>query len=108
MIVCSCNVLSEAQGALTKFDRTAREHTAKSRERAGAAISPFPGGAGLGSSVLKGRIHLRALARRCSLRGRVDGIERLARGHEQAIALGTAEADVAADLGQADAADELA
>ena len=38
----------------------------------------------------------------------VEGVERLARRHEQAVALGPAEADVAADLGQADAADQLA
>ena len=34
-------------------------------------------------------------------------VKRLARGHEQAVALRAAEADVAADLGQADAADQL-
>src|SRR5262249_49776742 len=38
----------------------------------------------------------------------IDGVERLARSHEQAIALGSTEADVAAHLGQTDAADELA
>src|SRR6266446_10279429 len=43
-----------------------------------------------------------------ALGGGVDGVERLARGHEQAVALGAAEADVAAHLGQADAADQLA
>src|SRR6202158_2623432 len=43
-----------------------------------------------------------------ALRGGVDRVERLARGHEQAVALGPAEADVAADLGQPDAPDELA
>src|SRR6266567_7531459 len=47
-------------------------------------------------------------ARGGALRGGVDGVERLARCHEQAVALGAAEADVAAHLGQADAADELA
>src|SRR6266849_1570383 len=47
-------------------------------------------------------------ARSCALRGGIHGVERLARGHEQAVALGTAEADVAAHLGQADAAEELA
>src|SRR5439155_20308657 len=35
-------------------------------------------------------------------------IERLARGHEQAIALGATEADVAAHFGQTNAADQLA
>src|SRR5262245_19125818 len=39
---------------------------------------------------------------------RVHRIERLARSHEQAVALGAAEADVAADFGQANAADQLA
>src|SRR3954453_4886714 len=48
------------------------------------------------------------LARACALRGRVHRIERLARGHEQAVALGAAEADVAAHFGQPDAAEELA
>src|SRR6266571_6067649 len=38
----------------------------------------------------------------------VDRVERLAGGHEQAVALGAAEADVAADLREADASDELA
>src|SRR5207253_1459350 len=47
-------------------------------------------------------------ARCCALRGGIHGVERLARGHEQAVALGAAEADVAAHLGQADATDELA
>src|SRR5438105_15947084 len=47
-------------------------------------------------------------ARCCALRGGIHGVERLARGHEQAVALGAAEADVAAHLGQADPADELA
>src|SRR5262245_65455451 len=37
----------------------------------------------------------------------VDGVERLAGGHEKSVALGPAEADVAADLGKPDAADEL-
>src|SRR5262249_32171387 len=59
------------------------------------------------------RRHRRELSRlrsagRRSLRVHVYGVERLARGHEQAIALGTAEADVAADLGQADAPDQFA
>src|SRR5205807_904910 len=47
-------------------------------------------------------------ARSCALRGGIHGIERLARGHEQTVALGAAEADVAAYLGQTDTADELA
>src|SRR6202163_5160044 len=47
-------------------------------------------------------------ARPCALRGGIHGVERLARGHEQAVALGAAKADVAAHLGQADPADELA
>src|SRR5258708_31976589 len=42
-----------------------------------------------------------------ALRGGIHRVERLARGHEQAVALGAAEADVAAHLGQADAADQL-
>src|SRR5438876_12359458 len=47
-------------------------------------------------------------ARCCALRGGIYRVERLARGHEQPVALGAAEADVAAHLGQADPADELA
>src|SRR5882762_3178969 len=50
----------------------------------------------------------RRLRRRGALRGDVERVERLAPAHEQAVALGTAEADVGADLGEADAADELA
>ena len=46
--------------------------------------------------------------RRGPLRARVHRIQRLAGGHEQAVALRAAEADVAADLGQADAPDQLA
>jgi hypothetical protein len=42
------------------------------------------------------------------LRGEIDRVERLARGHEQPVALWAAEADVAADLRQTDAADQLA
>src|ERR1700676_2991595 len=48
------------------------------------------------------------LAGSCALRGGIHGVERLARGHDQAVALGAAEADVAAHFGQADPADELA
>jgi len=48
-------------------------------------------------STLKMRARL---ARRGALRGRVDGVQRLAAGHEEPIALGPAEADVAADLRQ--------
>src|SRR5438128_3141715 len=47
-------------------------------------------------------------ARPRALRRRVDRVERLAGGHEQAVALGAAEADVAADLREADASDQLA
>src|SRR4051812_8328088 len=47
-------------------------------------------------------------ARRSPLRIHEDGIERLARRHEEPVALGTAEADVAAHLGQADAPEQLA
>src|SRR5688572_27731998 len=49
-----------------------------------------------------------ALAGCGALRGRVHRVERLARGHEEPVALRPAEADVAADLRQADAPDELA
>src|SRR6202165_157305 len=44
----------------------------------------------------------------CTLRARIHGVERLARGHEQAVALGAAETDVAAHFGQANPADQLA
>src|SRR5439155_8996281 len=47
------------------------------------------------------------LSRAGALRGGVDRVERLARRHEQTVPLGTAEADVAADLRQPDATDEL-
>ena len=43
-----------------------------------------------------------------TLRFDVDGVQRLAAGHEQAVALGAAEADVAADLRQQDLADARA
>src|SRR5689334_11717918 len=49
-----------------------------------------------------------ALARRGALCRREHRVQRLARRHEQAIALRAAEAHVAADLRQANAADELA
>jgi hypothetical protein len=42
------------------------------------------------------------------LGGGIHGVERLARDHEQAVALGAAKADVAAHLRQADPADQLA
>src|ERR1700692_268550 len=47
-------------------------------------------------------------ARCCALCCGIHGVERLAPGHEQTVALGAAEADVAAHLGQADPADQLA
>ena len=43
-----------------------------------------------------------------SLRLDVDGVERLAGGHEQPVALGPAEAEVGADLRQQDQADARA
>src|SRR2546422_1340831 len=51
---------------------------------------------------------VRASPWRRPLRVDVERIQRLARGHEEAVTLGTSEAEVAADLGQPDAADELA
>ena len=48
------------------------------------------------------------LARSCALRGGIYGVERLARGHEQAVTLGAAKGDVTAHLGKADAAEQLA
>src|SRR5262245_11951954 len=50
----------------------------------------------------------RVLSRRGALRLDVHGVQRLAGRHEEAVALGPAEAHVAADLGQADASDDLA
>ena len=38
----------------------------------------------------------------------IDGVNRLARDHEQSIALGAAEGDIGADFGQANAADQFA
>src|SRR5262245_20107462 len=49
----------------------------------------------------------RRLTGRGPLGGGVHGVERLAPRHEQAIPLGSAEADVADDLGDPDAPDEL-
>src|SRR3954470_1687641 len=46
-------------------------------------------------------------ARSSALRRGIHGIERLARGHEQAVALGAAEGDVAAYFGQPDPADQF-
>src|SRR5262245_49843918 len=48
------------------------------------------------------------LTRGRALRGSVHRVERLAGGHEQPVPLGTAEADVAADLRQPDPTDQLA
>ena len=48
------------------------------------------------------------LPRSSALRGGIHGVKRLARSHEQTVALGATEADVAAHFGQADPADELA
>src|SRR5262245_18618771 len=53
-------------------------------------------------------LKFRASARRRSLRAGVDRVDRLAAGHEQAVPLGAAEADVAGDFGDADAAEQLA
>src|ERR1035437_376299 len=47
-------------------------------------------------------------ARSCPLRAEIHGVERLARGHEQAGAVGTAEAEFPTHLGRADAAEERA
>src|SRR5258705_6949278 len=47
------------------------------------------------------------LSRSRSLGGDIERVQRLAGRHEQPIALGSAEGDVAAHLGQADATDEL-
>src|SRR3954464_10095590 len=55
-----------------------------------------------------GSARMAASARSRSLRADINRVERLARGHEQAVALGAAEADVAAHFGQTDAADQLA
>src|SRR5580704_12088771 len=48
------------------------------------------------------------LARRCALGRGIYRVDRLARRHEQAVALGAAEADVAAHLGQPNAPEKLA
>ena len=52
------------------------------------------------SALLEHETMKQRSARPRSLRGEVDGIERLARGHEEAVALGAAEANVGADLRQ--------
>src|SRR5690606_11228594 len=64
-----------------------------------------PGGAG--SAPLPQR-RMRGSARRGALGRGVHGVQRLARYHEQPVALGAAEGDVAAHFGQPDAADQLA
>src|SRR5580700_4373376 len=46
--------------------------------------------------------------RRGALRRHLKQVERLARGHEQPVALRSAESQVGADLGQADTPDQLA
>ena len=46
--------------------------------------------------------------RRGALRSRVNSVQRLTGRHEQEVALGAAEADIAADFGQPDAPDQLA
>src|SRR5207237_962582 len=51
---------------------------------------------------------LMRLASDRALRVHVDRIERRARGHEQTVAIGAAEAEVGAALREADLADELA
>src|SRR5262249_47529269 len=67
---------------------------------AGIAIGAAPWSGSGGDAV--------CLTRRGTLRGRVDGVKGLARGHEQPIALRPTEADVAANLRNSNAADELA
>src|SRR5262249_47943735 len=47
------------------------------------------------------------LARRGPLGGRVHRVQRLTACHEQAVSLGAAETDVADDLGDSDASDQL-
>src|SRR5687768_7091989 len=54
------------------------------------------------------RTRARRLAARRALRVDVQRIERRARGHEQAVAVRAAEAEVGAALGQIDAADQPA
>jgi len=46
--------------------------------------------------------------RTCTLSVDIDRVERLAGRHEQTVTLGAAEADIAANLGQANASHELA
>src|SRR5688500_18815275 len=46
--------------------------------------------------------------RRRALRRHVHRVERLARGHEEPVALRTTERDVAADFGKTDPAEQLA
>src|SRR6266702_2657828 len=70
-------------------------------KREAPAITPTP-------FCCLARAAANASARSGALGRRIDRIERLARGHEQAVALGAAEADVAAHFGQADAAEQLA
>src|SRR5579871_932343 len=50
----------------------------------------------------------RRSARSRPLRGGIDSVERLACGHEQPVALGSAEGDVAAHLGEANPPEQLA
>src|ERR1700723_606633 len=48
------------------------------------------------------------LSSECALRVHIERVDRLARGHEQAIALQAAEADIGAAFGQRDTADRFA
>src|SRR5262249_33500741 len=65
------------------------------------SLERLPGGTGESRSFAQ-------LTRRRTLRRRVKGIERLARRHEQPIAFRPAKANVAANLRNSNAAEELA
>src|SRR5215467_6412465 len=73
-------------------------------QKLSADVAPTRSGApALVRSLARG-----ALTWRRPLRAEIDGIERLACGHEQPVALGSPKANIAAYLGQADAADQFA
>src|SRR5262249_42646757 len=68
------------------------------------AVPPLPP---LGGRAVITAGALARLAGTCTLRRYVNRIQGLAGGHEQAIALRPTEANVSADLGEANASDEL-
>src|SRR6185295_1001042 len=88
-----------AAGTLWRLDfREARREAQARQQGAGAFRRTI-------AKLLQAASPLPASAARRALRVHVERVDRLARGHEQAVALQAAEAEVGAALGQGDAAD---